>query len=256
MIEEIVQYTLKRIEMERKRLWLPKRNRGVKNFRLELERNAFSIITEYKPSSPSGVKAKWDPIGYVNEVSPCSSAFSVLTEPRWFKGSYDNLRLISRITEKPVLMKDFVVDPFQVDIAYSFGADAILLMADVLGEDELSYLARYAKSKGIQTLVEVSSKDDLEVYDGKPYVDVLGMNSRDFKTLTTDINRLREAGFLIKRAFPLAESGIRSPEDAARVASWGFRGALVGTSLMESEDPRRLCFEFKKRATAALSLRP
>ncbi|ALU11860.1 competence protein ComA [Ignicoccus islandicus DSM 13165] len=256
MIEEIVNYTLNRIEFERKSLALPKRDKkGVIDFRASLEKDAFSIITEFKPSSPSGVRAKWAPIDYVNEVRPCSSAFSVLTEPKWFKGSYENLRLISSITDKPILMKDFVVDPFQIDIAYAFGADAVLLMVDVLGEDELSYLARKAKARGLQTLVEVSNKEDLVIYDKKPYVDVLGMNSRDFKTLKVDINRLHDGGFLIRRAFPLAESGVKSPEDAMKVASWGFRGALVGTSLMESNAPRELCVELKRKGSEALSAR-
>ncbi len=257
MIDRIVDFTLSRVEKERKSLALPKRARkGVRDLRQQLERDSFSIITEYKPSSPSGVRGKWGPIGYLNEVKGCASAFSVLTEPKWFKGSYKNLSLISRLTDKPVLMKDFVVDTFQIEAAYSFGADAVLLMVDVLGEDDLAYLARYAKSRGLSTLVEVSDKELLEVYDRKPYVDIVGMNSRDFKTLKTDVNRLKDGGFLVRRAFPLAESGIRGGNDVEKVASWGFRGALVGTSLMESERPGELCWELKRRGTAALSSRP
>ena len=245
VLEKIIEYTRKRVEHERKELVLPRRHKERKDFRENLEKSVFSIIAEYKPSSPSGVRAKWDYLDYVFRLSSCASAFSVLTEPKWFKGSYNNLVNISRITEKPILMKDFILDTFQIEVAWAIGADAVLLMLDVLGEDELGYLARYARSKGLQTLVEVSSHEDAAYLDEKPYVDVLGINSRDFKTLTTDINRLREGARVIKRAFPLAESGVKRPKDAFKLGTWGFRGALVGTALMESSSPMLDCLNFK-----------
>ncbi len=214
-----------------------------------MENGVFSIIAEFKPSSPSGVKARWKLEEYLPRVNRCASALSVLTEPKWFKGSYANLRKASLLTSNPVLMKDFVIDPWQIEVAYSYGADAVLLMLDVLGEDDLSYLARLAKAKGLQTLVEVSSVEDALAFDGKPYVDVLGINSRDFKTLKVDINRIKKGGRVINKSFPLAESGVKSVADAYSVGSWGFRGALIGTSLMESTDPMGTCWKLKEAGT-------
>jgi indole-3-glycerol phosphate synthase len=249
ILKDIVEYTEMRVKAERRSLSLPKREKPVLDFRGSLERDVFSIITEFKPSSPSGVRARWALEDYVDRVRSCSSAFSVLTEPKWFKGSYSNLKKISMLTDKPVLLMDFVVDEFQIDAAYSFGADAVLLMLDVLGEDELRYLARKVKAKGLQTLIEVSSHEDAEALDRAPYVDVLGINSRDFKTLKVDVRRIMIGGRVISRAFPLAESGVKGSKEAYNTGIWGFRGALVGTSLMESEDPRGKCVEIKRAGT-------
>ena len=251
-LQRIIQYTERRIEYERKHLTLGTRCRPIKDFRGELERTQFAIIAEYKPSSPSGVKAKWDIEDYIYLISPCASAISVLTEPKWFKGSYTNLRKIANITDKPVLFKDFVIDTFQIDIAYSFGADAILLTLEVLGEDNLKYLAKYTKNKGLQTLVELPRPEYGSLFDKEPYIDVIGFNSRDFTTLTTNIYRIANGPRYVSKKFVLAESGIKTRHQAFLVGSWGYRGALVGTSLMEDIDPRTRCLELKEAGNAGL----
>ncbi|UXD21588.1 indole-3-glycerol phosphate synthase [Ignicoccus pacificus DSM 13166] len=252
ILKKIIERTEERVKEERRSLLLPKREKGIVDFRASLERGAFSIIAEFKPSSPSGVRARWKLEEYIPRVSPCASAISVLTEPYWFKGSYLNLKKISLLTDRPLLFKDFVIDEIQVEAAYSFGADAVLLMYDVLGEDELRYLAKLVKAKGLQTLVEVSSPEDALSFDGAAYVDVLGINSRDFKTLKVDINRIARGGRVIEKSFPLAESGLKTSRDAFKVGAWGFRGALVGTSLMESPDPRTKCLHLKASGTEGL----
>ena len=222
------------------------------DFRGALERGTFSVIAEFKPSSPSGVRAKWDLEEYLFKVS-FADALSVLTEPKWFKGSYWNLFKASMLTNKPILFKDFVVDEFQIEAAYSFGADAVLLMIDVLGEDELKYLALKAKSLGLQTLVEVSDPFWAEALSSEPWVDVLGVNSRDFKTLKVSVERIFEAArHISERAFPLAESGVKGSKEAYELGLRGYRGALVGTSLMESDDPSYLVLEIKRAGTEGL----
>jgi len=237
VLEKIVKATEERVKRERRELVLPRRQKGILDFRSSLERNSFAIIAEYKPSSPSGVRARWELEEYLTKVRG-AAALSVLTEPIFFKGSYENLRKASMLTDKPVLFKDFVVDEFQLSAAHAYGADAVLLMLDVLGEDDLKYLALKAKAMGLQTLVEVSREEDAQLSE-EPWVDVLGVNSRDFKTLKTDIRRLFGAvRYVSERAFPLAESGLKRASDAYELALRGYRGALVGTSLMESPDPR------------------
>ena len=231
---------------------MPKRPREVKDFRGSLERGSFAIIAEFKPSSPSGVKARWTLEEYLLRVRE-ADAISVLTEPHFFKGSYKNLLKVALVADKPVLFKDFVLDPFQIDVAYSYGADAILLMYDVLGEDDLRYLARVAKAKGLQTLVEISSSEQAYLSE-EPWVDVLGVNSRDFKTLKTDVSKIfKVVRHLAERAFPLAESGLKRAKDAYELALRGYRGALVGTSLMESPDPTGLLMELKRAGNEGLS---
>jgi len=251
LLEKIIDITVKRVEEERKRLALPKRFKPVRDFRGSLERGAFAVIAEFKPSSPSGVKARWGLLEYLERVK-AADALSVLTEPRFFKGSYYNLARAATLTDKPILFKDFVVDPFQIEAAYAFGADAVLLMIDVLGEDDLKYMALKAKSLGLQTLVEVSKPEDASVSE-EAWVDVLGVNSRDFKTLKTDIKRIFKATrYIAERAFPLAESGVKGSRDAYELALRGYRGALVGTSLMESPDPLGSLLSIKRAGSAGL----
>ncbi len=252
VLEEIINYTRQRVERERKELVMPKRNKPIMDFRASLERGAFSVIAEYKPSSPSGVKAKWELEEYLARVTN-ADALSVLTEPKWFKGSYWNVYKASTLTNKPILLKDFVIDEVQIEAAYAFGADAVLLMIDVIDEDELKYLALKAKAKGLQTLVEVSSPEWAEALSREPWVDVLGVNSRDFKTLKVSVERIFEASRHIdERAFPLAESGVKGSKEAYELGLRGYRGALVGTSLMESPDPFGLINEIKLAGTSGL----
>jgi len=252
VLDKIVKVTMERVERERRELVPPKRVKPTRDFRGALERGSFAIIAEFKPSSPSGVKAKWRLEEYVPRIT-LADAMSVLTEPVFFKGSYENLRKASTLTPKPLLFKDFVLDPFQIEIAYAYGADAVLLMLDVLGEDDLKYLALKAKSLGLQTLVEVSKPEDASVSE-EQWVDVIGVNSRDFKTLTTDVRRIFEATrYISERAFPLAESGLKRARDAYEMALRGYRGALVGTSLMESPDPRGTILELKNAGNMGLS---
>ncbi len=252
VLEKIVRATEKRVEEERKSLVLPRRRKPLLDFRGSLEAGAFSIIAEYKPSSPSGVRARWRLEEYLPMVSPYASAISILTEPNFFKGSYLNLLKASLITNRPLLMKDFVIDPFQIEAAYSFGADAVLLMLDVLGEDDLRYLARLARARGLQTLVEVSGEEWASLSE-EGWVDVLGVNSRDFKTLKVDVSKIfKAARFISERAFPLAESGVKGPRDAYELGLRGYRGALVGTSLMESPDPLGSIKELKEAGSAGL----
>ncbi len=252
ILEQIINYTRKRVERERKELVLPKRQRPIIDFRGALEKGAFSIIAEFKPSSPSGVKARWSLVEYLPRVK-LADALSVLTEPKWFKGSYWNVYRASQLTAKPILLKDFVIDDIQIEAAYSFGADAVLLMIDVLNEDDLKYLALKAKAKGLQTLVEVSSIEWAEALSKEPWVDILGVNSRDFKTLKVSVERIfKISRYIDERAFPLAESGVKGSKEAYELGLRGYRGALVGTSLMESIDPMGLISEIKFAGTLGL----
>ncbi len=252
VLKTIIEYTEKRVEMERKWLTLPKRKRRTIPFR-DIFRECCALIAEFKQESPSGVSAKWrEPLNYLTTLHRVASAFSVLTEPRFFKGSYKYLETFSRISSKPILMKDFIIDPFQIEIGYAYGADAVLIIAKALREEEVDYLARYALSKGLTPLIEVVSIEEAEIYSSKPYEKVIGVNSRDLDTLQIDVEKLREIREFIK-GFAIAESGIKSKKEAYKVGSWGYEAMLVGTSLMESDDPRALALELKQ--TCCLGLR-
>ena len=244
VLKRILDVTEKRVEMERKTITPPKRRKKVINFE-DAFRDCCMLMAEYKRSSPSGVSAKWfSPKLYVTELLGVASAFSVLTEPHFFKGSYKHLTEISNISSKPILMKDFIIDPFQIEIGYAHGADAVLIIAKALREEEVDYLARYANSKGLTPLIEVTDVEEATIFSEKPYKKIIGVNSRDLDTLKVDVERLKDLRPYIK-GFAIAESGIKSPKEAYSVGLWGYEGMLVGTALMESERPAELARELK-----------
>ncbi len=251
VLRKILEVTEKRVERERKEIVPPKRRKRVLTFE-DAFRDCCMLMAEFKRSSPSGVSAKWvDPKLYVNELFKVASAFSVLTEPHFFKGSYNYLADVSSVSSKPVLMKDFIIDPFQIKLGHAYGADAVLLIAKAMREEEVDYLARYANSLGLLPLIEVTTVEEVQTFSTKPYRRIIGVNSRDLDTLKIDINRLEIIRRYIK-GFAIAESGIRTTKDAYLIGMWGYEGMLVGTTLMESEKPGKVAIELKRACCKGL----
>lgn len=137
------------------------------------------VIAEYKRKSPSGFSEDRDPISYAKSMEQGGAvAISVITENTVFGGSYEYLERIARNVKIPLLMKDFVVSENQVDTAYDLGADFVLLIVRILTERELSGLLEYVRSYGMEALVEVHDREDLDIAL-RSGASLIGVNSRD-----------------------------------------------------------------------------
>ncbi len=200
-----------------------------------------SLIAEYKPRSPSTPPLRVPP----NPSSAArildesgSSGVSVLVEPDFFGGGEDLFASFRSIVSKPMLFKDFVVTEDQVRIARSLGADAILLIAKALTSQSLDGLIKACISNGVEPLVETHDSEDIAKLSScrcMDAVDMIGINSRDLRTLDVDLAQVNE---LRKQAPPgkilIAESGLRSPADLRMLR--GFDAVLMGSTLMDSDD--------------------
>lgn len=198
-----------------------------------------AIIAEYKKASPSGFLADRDPIEYAKTVESLGAVgISVITEEKYFQGSYEYLRKIARAVKIPVLMKDFVVTETQIDVAYNLGADSVLLIAKILTERELESLISYARSYKMEPLVEIHTKSDLDMAlnAGAKFI---GVNARDLTTLKIDLEKTKELLKLIPaNIVKIAESGISSKEQIDELKEAGAHGFLIGSAIMK--DPTLL----------------
>ena len=199
-----------------------------------------NVIAECKRRSPArGVMARTYAPSAIARVyeQHGAAAISVLTEPTFFDGALAHLETVRGATALPLLRKDFILDEYQVYEARAAGADAVLLIAALLGPVPLRRLASCAASLGLAAIVEVHSSRELsEARDAG--ADIIGVNSRDLRTLAVDV-RICEA--LSAEAPPgalmVAESGIRGRDDIDRLAACGYRAFLIGERLMTASDP-------------------
>ncbi|BCU71208.1 indole-3-glycerol phosphate synthase TrpC [Stygiolobus caldivivus] len=197
------------------------------------------IIAEYKRKSPSGFNMDRDIIEYVKFMESNGVAgISVLTEEKFFGGSYKDLEAVTRAVRIPVLMKDFIVTEKQVNSAYSLGADVILLIVRVLTERELVSLYKYAKSYHLDVIVEVTNEEEIEIAVRNNF-DIIGVNSRDLASLDLSLEKTKRLLKLIPSdRLKIAESGIRSRDDIQQLKEAGADAFLIGTTLMQ--DPNKI----------------
>jgi len=196
-----------------------------------------NIIAELKRKSPSA--------GIIGEVdderiaaySRHAVAISVLTDRVYFGGSFDFLEEVAMKSPLPILAKDFIIHESQIDCAFAKGADLVLLIARILGNERLETLYSHARRLGMECLVEIHRREELEAGRGlKP--SIVGVNARDLDTLAMDLDLAADIFSNLSAPVRVAESGIRSRRDMER-----FKGAqafLVGETLMRSPDPDAL----------------
>lgn len=197
------------------------------------------VISEIKRASPSkgliaeGINPAEKATRYVDAGAVC---ISVLTDTPFFQGTFDDLAEVARTVDIPILCKDFIIHPIQIDYAKNAGASVVLLIVAALEQGMLNSLYKYAVSKGLEVLVEVHDSVELDralQLDAK----IIGINNRDLRTFQVDLSRTAE----IAAIFPfeeervlISESGIWDSIDAIKVASYGASAVLVGESLMRS----------------------
>ncbi len=199
-----------------------------------------SLIAEYKRASPSrgDIRPGLDVQAAVAAYEAAGArALSVLTEERHFKGSLEDLRRARAASSLPLLRKDFIIDRYQIWEAAAAGADAVLLIVAALPAAELAALMAEAGRAGMETLVEVHGRSELEtaLEAGAPLV---GINNRNLKTFEVDLETtLNLIEFVPHGVSVVSESGIRSAADVSRLSAAGVRAVLVGETLMRSPDP-------------------
>ena len=209
------------------------------NFIGALRRDGINIISEVKRRSPSKgiIRADFDPSAIArNYTTNGAAAISVLTEEDHFDGSLDDLRAISRITDLPLLRKDFIFDDYQIYEAVEAGASAILLIAAMLDATLFNDLLQTAHGLGLDVLVEVHDRDEAEKVLGGD-VRLLGVNNRNLRTFVTTIETSIELARELPRELALvSESGIRTRADIDRLRGAGYHAFLIGEELMRSAD--------------------
>ena len=202
--------------------------------------DGMGVIAEVKRRSPSkgDLAAGLDPAALARAYEQGgATCLSVLTDTDFFAGSPDDLRAARAATALPVLRKDFTVGAVDVCDARIMGADAVLLIAAALDDDELVELHTLALDVGLDALVEVHDEAELDraVAAG---AQLIGVNQRDLLTFAVDNERAARVGRAIPdTAVRVAESGVRGPEDAAELAAAGFDAVLVGELLVTADDP-------------------
>jgi indole-3-glycerol phosphate synthase len=192
-----------------------------------------NIIAELKRRSPSaGFIAEID-TGRIRIYSRYAKAISVLADTTYFGGSPEFVQEVAMQTHLPILYKDFIIDPMQIDQAYASGADIILLIVRILARDELISLHCHAQDMGLACLVELHAKDELERLSDLD-AEMVGVNARDLDTLQIDLDRVSEMLSKVHVPMRVAESGIKSRKDIERFKA--ANGFLIGETLMRSKD--------------------
>lgn len=221
------------------RMAAPMRPRGAA-FRSALAADGVQVIAECKRRSPSrGVlRPEYDPALIAAGYARAGAAgISVLTEPSFFDGALDHLRAARAAVPTPILRKDFIVNEYQIAEARAAGADAVLLIVAALSPESLPRLLRYATDLGLMALVEVHSDGELPLALAAG-ADVVGVNSRNLKTLDVDTGLFdRMVDAIPDDVVAVAESGIRTPEDIRRLRAAGFDAFLIGERFMTDADP-------------------
>lgn len=209
-------------------------------FRDRLRTPGIRIVAECKRRSPSRgiLRDHYDPAAVAQGYEAAgAAAVSVLTEASFFDGSIDHLRAVRDAVRLPILRKDFIVTPFQVQEARAFGADAVLLIVAALDDRRLQALIELAASLGLAALVEVHDRDELTRAQ-QAGATIIGVNSRNLRTLEVRLSIFDELILGIANdVVAVAESGLRSAEDLRQLRTVGYDAFLIGERFMIEMDP-------------------
>ncbi len=219
-------------------------NRKPLSLKKNLERNRFGIVAEIKRASPSAgiidkqLDVKSTALTYL-EMGV--SGISVLTCEPFFYGSVDDIKSVRETVDLPLLMKDFIFDPYQIYLGKAYGADAVLLIIKILSDRDFLELLNTADRLMMDTLIEVHTEEEagrvldlVKNWENK----ILGINNRNLETLKTDIDvTLSLIKFLLRyKITTISESGIRCREDVERLKNAGLNGVLIGESILKSRN--------------------
>jgi indole-3-glycerol phosphate synthase len=196
------------------------------------------IIAEFKRRSPSKgvINGDADVVSVTRAYAAHgAAAISVLTDQHFFGGSEEDLKK-ARINAVPILRKDFIVDEYQLIEARAMGADVILLIAACLTPSEVARLAAYARQLQLEVLLEIHDEAELEhICD---HCDIVGVNNRDLKEFSVDVNRsIQLSDKIPAHKIKISESGISDTATIQHLRTYGFKGFLIGENFMKQKDP-------------------
>ncbi len=211
-----------------------------------LDPELYGIIAEFKRQSPS--RGIINSTALPEEVCPAyfkagASAVSVLTNNQFFGGSNEDLIKAGKLCNGPILRKEFIIDQYQVIESRSIGADAILLIADILSKGEMRRLSSLARSLKLEVLFEIHDESGIAKLppDGR----LVGVNSRNLASFDINMDILRRiTGKLPTGIIKIAESGIHSEQAMLQLKNEGFTGFLIGERFMQESDPGIACRNF------------
>jgi indole-3-glycerol phosphate synthase len=220
----------------------------VRDFVLALRRSDTqpALIAEVKKASPSKgvIRADFDPVTIAQSYQAGgASCISVLTDEKFFQGSFSYLRQIRDAVDLPLLCKDFLIYPYQIYLARVNGADAVLLIAAILPDRDLQYFLKIANALGMAALVEVHTLEELDRVLPLPGVKIIGINNRNLENFSVDLHtthsvlaarkdQLQEREILV-----VSESGLHTADDLRSVHQAGADAVLIGESLVKQPDP-------------------
>lgn len=218
----------------------------------KLKNSSTGIIAEFKRRSPS--KSQINQTANVGQVAKAYQkagvcGMSVLTDIKYFGGSLDDLLLARASCDLSLLRKEFIVDEFQILEAKAFGADVILLIAAVLSRNEIEKLSKFAKSLGLEVLLEVHDLEELKK-SIMPSLDLIGVNNRNLKTFEVSLDNSKNLAPHIPNEFvKVSESGISHPESIKELQTFGYQGFLIGENFMKTENAGSAASEFIQNLT-------
>ena len=172
-----------------------------------------------------------------------ASCISVLTDEKFFQGSFDNLAEIRAAVDLPLLCKEFIIYPYQIYLARIHGADAVLLIAAILSDKDLQYFVKIVKTLGMTALIEVHTLEELDRVLTLEGVNLIGINNRNLEDFSVSLETTgqlladRQTEIQAKGILIVSESGIHTPDDLTQVASAGAEAVLIGESLVKQPDP-------------------
>jgi indole-3-glycerol phosphate synthase len=212
------------------------------------------IIAEIKRKSPSKgiinnyISVEQLSVGYMQSGA---SALSVLTDSNFFGGKNEDLTTARKFNYCPILRKDFIIDEYQIIEAKSIGADVILLIAAALSREKTNQLTEFAKSLGLEVLLEI--KEESELNHINKHIDCVGINNRNLETFKVDI----ETSFSLANKIPnefikISESGISQAKTILGLKQVGFSGFLIGETFMKHNRPERHCSELIRQLNTTM----
>jgi indole-3-glycerol phosphate synthase len=221
-----------------------------------------AVIAEVKKASPSkGVlREDFDPVAIAQAYKAGgASCISVLTDQKFFQGGFANLAKVRAAVDLPLLCKDFIIYPYQIYLARSHGADAVLLIASILSDKDLQYFLKITNALSMTALIEVHTLEELDRVLALEGVTLVGINNRNLENFSVDLqttcqllaarnSQLQERGIMV-----VSESGLHQPSDLSLVAAAGAKAVLIGESLVKQPDPAQALRQILAPATAGVT---
>ena len=245
ILDEIVANTKSKLEIKKSEIHIEELlskidNKSIEesNFKKSLLNKDEAIIAEIKKASPSAgiISEDFDPVSKAKEYESFgAAALSILTEEDYFLGSISYLVNVKKVSDLPILRKDFIIDAYQIYESKLIGADCILLIAAILSDEQLQKFTNIADQLGLDYIIEIHNKDELSRVETFSKA-IIGVNNRDLKTFKVDINN----SILLRNEFKqdnvfVSESGIKSRKDIGMLKENNINVFLIGESLMKGD---------------------